>query len=431
MALDKKQILGLVKQNVLTIVAAAVAVGAVAVPFVVANGKVDEASQKVNASAGLARDVDGVLGKSRKLPNLVPGAADAGPLEGFPTESAIKAGEVAVEHLTSQVGVMKAAAFQLNTYRRLVAEVFTEADGPRYGAAAHRFRDEYNKVMPAGLNMLVRGGAPYTAEEIRAQVDAVKLQIARERGVMQQGTLLNQAEITALQTKAEAEVPMKMRAADAARYAMFVSADAWSSLSASLPTNRAPSRNDVWMAQLGLWIQEDVAGYINALNKNSKSVLTSPVKHLVKVAIPERPYATQSAPAGDGTQGGSGVPVTKVDPAGTITLNRSASLTGRLSNSVYDVVHYQLVIRVRESDVTTVLAELPRGRLHYVLGVDMRSIDSPSEATMGYVYGNDPVVELTIRCEALFLREWTQQWMPRGIKVMVGMEEAPPPTQQP
>jgi hypothetical protein len=39
------------------------------------------------------------------------------------------------------------------------------------------------------------------------------------------------------------------------------------------------------------------------------------------------------------------------------------------------------------------------------------------------VYGDRPVVQLKLRCEALLLREWTRKYMPPAIKKALGIPD--------
>jgi hypothetical protein len=50
-----------------------------------------------------------------------------------------------------------------------------------------------------------------------------------------------------------------------------------------------------------------------------------------------------------------------------------------------------------------------------VLAVDLSAVDSVAAAHEGYIYGREPVVELRVQAEALFLRRWTKPLMPQVI----------------
>lgn len=429
---DVKQVVGVAKKNVVSIVAGAVALVAIVIPFVVADPVVSEVQTAIEERKGVADSITAVSDKARTLPQLDPtGTAERAPLASFPTRPVIDAGKAAVDHLKAQSDVVLQEAIKLNIKAPLDAEVFTAARGGRYNSAFFRFRELYGKVIAEGLSARMNAGRPFLPEEIANAVRNEKDRIARERSIRQAGQVVNAQEIQALQARAEIDIPMLMRADVASRHSVYVSADTWVPSPQVMTGTSAPRPEVVWFAQLGLWIQEDVADMVKSFNAGSRSIFSSPVKHLVKVDFPTTPaplpYVIPGGQATGGFEGGAvpTVPVTKVNPSAAITLNKGGSLTGRAANGMYDVVHYTMVVRVGESHVSEFLASISRGRLHYVLNVFASTVDTATEATMGFAYGNEPVVELVIQCEALYLRSWTERLMPLGVKQMVGIEDPP------
>jgi hypothetical protein len=101
------------------------------------------------------------------------------------------------------------------------------------------------------------------------------------------------------------------------------------------------------------------------------------------------------------------------------------SPTGRVSNGLYDVVHFDVIMDVDAEMVPMVMSELSRERFITVRRIDnLMAVDSALEQVQGYFYGNRPVVRLTLACEALFLREWTKPLMPTGVKrILAGVQE--------
>lgn len=433
MAVDTKRIISTAKKNGMTIAAGVVALVAIAVPFVVADGWIAETETNLDQRVGVAKSVQEMGRKARTLPQMDPDATDKKTLDMFPSKSAIEAGENAKKHLAAQADVMLNEALKLNVRRPLLEDVF-KATPQQFRGAAFRFRDEYQKVMPTALNQLVRGGVPRTAEEIARTVAAEKDRIQRERAVRSGGQILNQDELQQLLLKADQEIPQLLRNDVALNNQVYLSLDTWQPDTNMASGTSVPPPDVIWFAQLGLWIQQEVARIVLAANGTSPNVFQSPVKHLVKVSFaqygqqaPAGPYILPAAPAGgDPTaQAGPSVPMTGIDPAAPITLNKGAFLTGRQATGMYDVVHFDMVVRVAESQVTTFLASIPQGRLVNVLNVNLSSIDSSAESAAGYIYGNEPVVQLLISCEMLFLRRWTEPLMPTRVKQIVGIE-APP-----
>jgi hypothetical protein len=62
---------------------------------------------------------------------------------------------------------------------------------------------------------------------------------------------------------------------------------------------------------------------------------------------------------------------------------------------------------------------LQTSKLITVQQFDLSAVDGIAAADDGYVYGDVPVVRLTIRGEELFLRDWTVKLMPDQIKSLL------------
>jgi hypothetical protein len=437
MAVDTKRIMTVAKKNGLTIASCVVALAAVAVPFVVADGWVAETESALDSRVAVARSVQEIGKKSRTLPQLDPRVEEKKPLEMFPSKSVIDAGEAAKKHLESQAETMLQEALKLNVRRPLLDDVFT-ATPQQYRGAAFRFRDAYQQYMPAGLTQMIKGGVPLTAEEIARTVAAEKDRIQRERAVRSGGQIINQEEVQALLLKADTEIPQLLRNSVALNNQVYLSTDTWvvdPNLTAGVTV---PTPDVVWFAQLGIWIQQEVARIVVGANGTSPNVLSSPVKHLVKVNFVSYgtqslagPYILPAAAASADGMGTPSVPVTGSDPASAITLSKGAFLTGRQATGLFDAVHFQMVVRVAESEAAKFLASIPQGRLVNVLNVELSSVDSATESAAGYIYGNEPVVQLVVECEMLMLRRWTETLMPARVKQLVGIEAAPVATPTP
>jgi hypothetical protein len=107
----------------------------------------------------------------------------------------------------------------------------------------------------------------------------------------------------------------------------------------------------------------------------------------------------------------------------------SYSPTGRICNPMFDVVQFTLVVRLDASQIPCFIQTLGQGRLIDIYNINQVSVDSIDAKAAGYIYGPLPVVQLTLNCEALFLREWTFPLMPDAIRTLLNI--APPaPTAQ-
>jgi hypothetical protein len=193
--------------------------------------------------------------------------------------------------------------------------------------------------------------------------------------------------------------------------------------------NNVPATVDIWYAQVALWIQQDVCNAIAQANGKSKSILDAPIKHLIKLNIPQPPamYTTQLAAAS--ATPGAPPAAAPVEGGDTQTLPKATSdangITGRVSNPFYDVIRFQLVLNVEASQVPYVISALSANRLLSVYNMDVVAVDSSERAAAGFIYGANPVVQLNLKCETLFMRSWTAKLMPDAIKTALGIVPAP------
>jgi hypothetical protein len=230
---------------------------------------------------------------------------------------------------------------------------------------------------------------------------------------------------------AEAELPQVMQNEMATKYKMYVDPDKVFKMPASLPTNRAPDPSDIWWCHIEYWVYRDVCNAIAEVNDKSNSILTSPVKNLLLLNVPWAFFPNQPGAVGGGGNfagGGSAEDPNAStgslpDPTVTVPDGPAITPTRRISNNLYDVVHFDLVVDLEATAVPVFLKTLATNRFITVLEMDMDSVDSQLLKFDGYVYGDRPVVQLKLRCEALLLREWSRKYMPPAIKKSLGIPD--------
>ena len=123
-----------------------------------------------------------------------------------------------------------------------------------------------------------------------------------------------------------------------------------------IPENQQPDVYYIWYAQVGLWIQRDVADSLAAVNAEAKNVLDAPVKRLMKIDVVEQQsglaFVTDQSVASNGRspRGGSGggmmpgmmgmrggyessEPAAAAAPGGAVPKDFTLSPTGRVSST--------------------------------------------------------------------------------------------------
>jgi hypothetical protein len=257
-------------------------------------------------------------------------------------------------------------------------------------------------------------------------------------------------------------------------------ADTFTVVQPALDVNSAPTASEMWHAQMTLWIQREICQALAQVNDAAAAdlkkanrpvnVTTLPVKELMKLLVGE--YRAKELPTGEGAAGrggGGGQPPPRAgrEPserkkdsggfgaalgglAGTArTPARTAAAapaaqetttslqaevgastwTGRISGGDLDVVPVGIRLIIDLRALPQVIDQICRKNFYVPTRVNYRRLER-SELKGAFVYGADPVVEVTLLFERYFLPRIYDEKMPSEVKVRLGhpLEEAPPGT---
>lgn len=234
-----------------------------------------------------------------------------------------------------------------------------------------------------------------------------------------------------------------------------------------------PTAVDCFDAQVGLWVQETVANNLVRANEEAvaslpteqQNLLNAPVKHLINIDVPLQPFGEAAAAPAAGAGAEPGAPpvdtgaglrrgtnrppadpapeeeapaeepaepaaaetALPVDPTAEIVRQYQLSPSGRPAHTpFYDLVQFRIKLRCSANAVPYVLKELQADSFMTVLNVGITSVNPAVAAQAGYVYGNQPVVELDLACEMPFLRTWLVPLMPQALQQALSATSAPP-----
>jgi hypothetical protein len=335
-----------------------------------------------------------------------PGDATQETLRTFPNPKIIEAGENAKNEVAAEAERMLAAAVELNQRQLLVPN---SLPAPR-GTEPFTFRDRYHWHMENQMRAAIKAGSPPTQQEIEARA-AQLWETQYKPEIFRTGSVTNEKEIADAFNAAKAKLPEQMRTEVALRSRVYADLTAFDIIGGKeIPkTGPAPETHYIWWAQIGLWIQEDVLATINEMNGTGENVnvMNAPFKRLIRIDAPK-----QFVPAGP--EGGELPKVTTV------------SFTGRASNALFDVAHFRVVADIEAEKLPLFFETLGRNRFITVLSTDVVSLDNAEQKAMGFIYGDRPVVRVTVIAEKLFFRKWTTQYMPDGIKRLLKITEPQP-----
>ncbi len=176
----------------------------------------------------------------------------------------------------------------------------------------------------------------------------------------------------------------------------------------------APPPDQMWFAQVSLWVQQDLVAAIARVNEAAARQVTDgdayveqmPVKRieLLRVLGYQAPGGLLSFPGGD--TGGV----------------RSESFTGQTCNDQFDVVRFVLVVVVDQRDVLQLIDQISKQNYYQCIGAGY-SMVNPDDAQHGYLYGPEPVVRVQLEFEGYMARAVYKPLMPAEIRRMLGADE--------
>jgi hypothetical protein len=197
---------------------------------------------------------------------------------------------------------------------------------------------------------------------------------------------------------------------------------------------------DCWYHQLACWIIEDVIDTIGAMNSNSSSVFTSPVKRLLNISFtstgPVIGSTIKTVTMGPSTK--STAQIARDVPRYVLTIQDGLVLpcTGRVCNDDIDVVHFNVRVVISTKAVLRFMQQLCSAKQHIIretggqlqgpryakhnqitiLESKITSIYRLNETHSLYRYGEDAVVELDLICEYVFSKKGYEDIKPETVK---------------
>lgn len=434
MKFDSKQILDVSKRYWVIITFCVVMLLAVlAIPLFV-SGQAAALQKDLLARKKVGDDISGIMNKSRHQPVVTLQAdAAAPPLTVFPNEKVIEAGENAIKGVQTQSIELKNSAAQLNAHTLLVSGSLPVPRDP------YQFQQTYLKQFTTEIPRQLNAATPPTDEEIKYQEDLQVKKITDEMphdpntGEVFAKGLLQQNINTMM-----ARLPEQMRQDAAKQHKIYMAPSALALQPSMAPPAQGapqvmPDAEQIWLAQMGLWVQKDVIDAISSLNKNAHEVADAPVKQLVQIYVPADrsmyvlplPAAGASGAPAPGANGQAPSPIPTSTDTDPFPKDFNVSPSGRVSNGVFDVVAFDVIMNVQAKDVERVIQELERRRLITVNLSEVTAVNAALLQQQGYYFGTEPVVTLTLKCEDLFMRDWTRQYMPQSIKQFLNADLPP------
>ncbi len=405
-------ILQFVKKNLYPLIFALVAILAATALYWPINGMYTGPgglSDLLAARVDVGQKIDTIVKAPRQMPLLTPDQTNQDPLLVFPRQDVIDAATKATDQVQKEADGMLNVAVLANTHSLLTDK--DELPAPDE-AARYKFAKQYvdETTNLARWQKMLNSGTIPTQDEIEAQKKVVT------NLIQYQHIKEAEAEI-ALKTAA---VPGLMQVARAHDFSVYMQPDALTTDS-TITVNNPPSPNRICSAQIALWATDDIISAIARANQrysdsvgkstsrpNLPNVYSAAIKRIVKIdpALPVISPDPTALTTGDGS------PVPK-----TIT----ASPSGRVCNALFDVLRYNVNLIVDASKLNDIIRELEAGQFITVMNVQVNEITDPGQAAAaGYRYGNKAMLNVTLDCEELLMRQWTTPLLPDMFKNGLG-----------
>jgi len=477
----------IVKKNMWSIVAGGVALIAIVLSFLPLGGMVGDLNKKLQERKRQYQSIQSLINKPRQVPQVDPDTSEVANLPAFPSRNVIAWGIEITTRVHEQTVELLRTAKEFNdgklpdgTARHLALSfeatnrtvdpygfadnydawvkpitvktgTFTpksgRADLARTGGAAADpavpAPPPPSSLLPGGkLLLMIKAGVAPTNDEYEWRKEQKREDLAKTAtpgrvfgGTAVTATPEERAEADRTTYAALMEVAAAVRRERAMAINTYVPPDGGvayhPAILAARNANQAPRRPDIWYAQIGLWLQQDLFQAIHDANVAGKTtnVTNSVVKQVLRVLIEDK-YVTDRGPVnpmGAGQTGARGPEDPGAAPAGiggTASPVYAVSPTGRVSNPLYDVFWVTLVVDLDATRLELFLNELTRAKLITVLSMDLVAVDRAAALDAGFDYGLSPVVRAYMKVEVVYFREWMVRSMPKDIMTLLNIQPA-------
>ena len=204
------------------------------------------------------------------------------------------------------------------------------------------------------------------------------------------------------------------------------------------PVAGVPALADCFRWQFDAWLAHDLLAAVATANSSPDgrlmSVEEAPVKRIRGMGgLP--PMFAQAPPRSER-------PIWEEEDTGPAPVDPGADpatqviqpdflndLTGHSSelNQLYDVRYARMLLYVDSARLPKVIEAFSKTNFMTVTGVTVTPVDMDADLLLGYFYGDDHVVQATLEIEALYLRQWTEQYMPPAVRERLGLPEIQAP----
>jgi hypothetical protein len=183
-----------------------------------------------------------------------------------------------------------------------------------------------------------------------------------------------------------------------------------------------PTPAEMWFAQVGLWIQQDIVAAIARLNDEAARRLdpeeafveNMPVKRLQAIRL--LGYWTESGP----------LPFSiRATSRSAIPLASGEAFTRRASDDQFDVVRFTVVAVVDQRELLALIDAISKQNFYQLIEISCEAVSvTDPDYDQGYIYGAAPVVRATLHCEGYMARNVYEALFPPDVRVALGISDS-------
>jgi hypothetical protein len=324
--------------------------------------------------------------------------------------------------------------------------------------------DPFQQKFVSGVEAMLKrlnAGSPPSDAEINAALDAspTRSMYGRSRSSAAKssnsayGGMPGQMRSFRMMTEADRRIVTKVcedKAKAAKVYVNAVDLDGYAYWSDWKFDNWDKALRDCWYWQMAYWILEDVTATVEQMNKDSDTLLRSPVKRVMGTLFTQSRSGRSMIRVR--TRRASTAAKDKQTPTYVAALKNAmtgAPCTGRFCNEILDVMQFEVHVVLREADVMRFMRELCSAKTHKfrgwrgdqpeqtfkhnqisILESQITPVDREGRDHTGHEYGPDEVVDVDLFCEYVFNKAAYEKIQPKVVLEDIANAAAPTTTRR-
>lgn len=186
-----------------------------------------------------------------------------------------------------------------------------------------------------------------------------------------------------------------------------------------LQLDTAPSPTEMWFAQVGLWVQRDIADAIAALNEEFATQVKDGDAHVEHVPVKRIEFIRVW---GYQLPGGLWKFPTFAQRGGNEKAPDGPSFTGRVCDEQFDVVRFSLVVVVDQREIEKLIDCISRANFYQCTNTGYATTESVTGE--GYMYGTAPIVRAKLEFEGYMARDVYKSMMPKDVRKTLGVDKS-------